>query len=208
MKTTMFNLHSITQKIRRYEFNWLMYLLIFLFFAGLILGSFSVKNTDNFLIEKIVDIYSEYLKQKHTFSPMLVFMNTFLFALSAVVICFFVGLCAVGIPFIAAVPSITGCFIGIISGYIYESHLLKGLGYCAIIIFPSAAIACVSMLFSCKESMLMSKNMLSLLANGRVQEQNRFKSYCIKYLIYAGICALAALLEAVLFYLFSDLFIF
>ena len=44
MQTKMLNLHSIRQKVKSVDFNWLMFLLIVLFFIGLILGSFSVKS--------------------------------------------------------------------------------------------------------------------------------------------------------------------
>ena len=208
MQTKMLNLHSLKQKVKGIEFNWLMFILILLFFIGLIFGSFSVKNNNSFLTTKITEIYSNYLLQKNTFSSLMIFMNTFLLSMSAVVVSFFTGLCALGVPFIVCVPFISGAVIGTISGFVYETYLLKGLGYCAIIIFPAAAITLVSLISSCKESLIMSKNMLSILATGRNQQQNVFRSYCIKLLIFTAVCAAAALIEAILFNMFSDLFIF
>lgn len=208
MQTKMLNLHSLKQKVKGVEFNWIMLILITLFFIGLIFGSFSVKNSNSFLTEKITELYSAYLSQKDTFSSVIIFMYTFLLSMTAVVISFFTGLCALGIPFIVLVPFVSGAVIGTISGFVYETYLLKGLGYCAIIIFPAAAISLVSLISSCKESLLMSGNMLSILATGRAKEQNCFKSYCIKYLVFTLVCAAAALIEAVLFNMFSDLFNF
>lgn len=208
MQTKMLNLHSFKQKLKGFEFNWLMFILITLFFIGLILGSFSVKSGDNFFTQKITQIYSSYLIQKNTFNSTLIFIVTFFMSMSAVVVSFFTGLCALGIPFIVAVPVVSGAVIGTISGYVYETYLLKGLGYCAIIIFPAASITLVSLISSCKESLIMSKNMLSILATGRNQQQDIFKGYCIKHLAFAAICATAALIEAVLFNMFSNLFIF
>ncbi len=208
MQTKMLNLHSLKQKVKGIELNWIMLILVTLFFVGLIYGSFSVKNSNNFLTTKITELYSAYLSQKNTFSTLLIFVNTFFLSMSAVVVSFFTGLCALGIPFIVFVPFISGTVIGTISGFTYETYLLKGLGYCAIIIFPAAAIALVSLISSCKESLIMSGNMLSVLATGRAKEQNCFKSYCIKYLVFTMVCAVAALVEAVLFNMFSDLFIF
>lgn len=208
MQTKMLNLHSLKQKVKGVEFNWIMLILITLFFIGLIFGSFSVKNSNSFLTAKITELYSAYLSQKDTFSSLIIFMYTFLLSMTAVVISFFTGLCALGIPFIVLVPFVSGTVIGTISGFVYETYLLKGLGYCAIIIFPAAAISLVSLISSCKESLLMSGNMLSILATGRTKEQNCFKSYCIKYLVFTLVCAAAALIEAVLFNMFSDLFNF
>lgn len=208
MKTKMFNLYSVRQKMKGYNFNWLMYLLVVLFFIGLVIGSFSVKNSENFFVAKLSDYYMNYLQEKSTYSFLSIFLNTFLLSLTAVTASFFVGLCAVGVPFVAAIPAISGVIIGVVSGYIYESFLLKGLGYCAIIIFPAAAIAVGAIIFSCKESMLMSKNMLALLGNGRISQQQSFKKYCLKFLIYVSVCAFGALIEAMLSNLFADLFIF
>ena len=208
MQTKMLNLHSLKQKVKGVEFNWIMLILVTLFFIGLIFGSFSVKNNNSFLTSIITELYSAYLSQKDTFSSVIIFMYTFLLSMTAVVISFFTGLCALGIPFIVLVPFVSGAVIGTISGFVYETYLLKGLGYCAIIIFPAAAISLVSLISSCKESLLMSGNMLSILATGRAKEQNCFKSYCIKYLVFTLVCAAAALIEAVLFNMFSDLFNF
>lgn len=208
MKTNTLDLHHLTNKIKRFEFNWLLYFLVLIFFSGLIFGSVSIKNPENIIDQRIIDFYSEYLHNKNGLSIVLIFLYTLLISFVPVMISFFVGLCAVGIPFISAVPFVVGIIIGIISGYLYESYLLKGLGYCATIVFPSATVACSGIIMSCKESILMSRNMLSLLAMGRGQHNRRFSDYCIRYLIYTALCMLSALIQAVMYNIFSGLFIF
>ncbi len=208
MTSTMFNLHSVKKKLHTYKFNWLLYLLVILFFVGLIFGSFTVKNSENFIIQKINDFYMNYLTSKYTLNSLSVFLNTLLLTSLAVIVTFFIGLCAVGIPFVALIPLVSGALIGIVSGNIYETYLLKGLGYCAIIIFPTAAISVGAILFACKESMLMSKSMLALLSGRRIQPEQSFKNYCIHFAVFIVITALAALLETILTNLFIHLFSF
>jgi cytochrome c oxidase subunit IV len=208
MQTKTLNFHLINQKIKGIEFNWLMFIFVSLFFGGLILGCLTVKNRDVFILNKMSEIYSTYLLNKNTYTPLQIFINTFLLSTSSVVVSFFIGLCALGVPFIMCLPFVSGGIIGAVSGYMYETYLLKGLGYCAIIIFPAATIILVAQISSCKESMMMSKDMLSILATGRNKQANRFKDYCIKHIVFTGVCASAALIEAVLFKLFSGLFIF
>ncbi len=208
MQTKMLNLHLLRKKIKNIEFNWLLFLLIGLFFVGLLLGSLSVKKGDNLISDYVIKFYTSYLTDKSSFSLPMIFISSFFLSATSVIVSFFTGLCALGVPFVICVPFISGNIIGIISGYLYETYLLKGLGYCAIIIFPAAAITLVALILSCKESLIMSGNMLSVLATGRIQQQNRFRSYCIKHLLYGAMCAFAALIEAVLFNMFSNLFIF
>ena len=208
MQTKMLNLHLLRKKIKNIKFNWLLFLLIGLFFIGLLLGSLSVKNGANLISDYVIKFYTSYLTDKSSFSLPMIFISSFFLSSTSVIISFFTGLCALGVPFIICVPFASGSIIGIISGFLYETYLLKGLGYCAIIIFPAAAITLVALILSCKESLLMSKNRVSVLATGRNQQQNRFRSYCIKHLIYGAVCAFAALIEAVLFNMFSNLFVF
>ncbi len=208
MTMAMFNFHSVTQKFKLNNINWLQYLLVGLFLIGLVFGSITVKNSDNFIIAKINEFYINYLNSKNNLDWFSLFLNTLLLTSTAIIISFFTGLCAIGIPIIAVLPFLSGSLIGVVSGYIYETYLLKGLGYCGIIIFPTAAIAVGAIIMSCKESIDMSKNMLTLLVRGRGQGNQSFKNYCIKFLVFVIIVIIAALVQTVLTKLFIGLFDF
>lgn len=205
--TTTFNLHSLNQKIKSYKFNWLIYIFLIIFLSGLIFGAISIKY-NNAICENIGQVYLSYISKKETRSDFSLFINSFLIWSAGIIFTFFAGLSAVGIPVVGIIPGLFGYLIGTISGYLYETYLLKGLGYCGIIIFPSAAIALSAITFACKESLKMSKMMLSLLNNGRDRHHLSFKDYCLKYLIYILLCAAAALSETITFNLFSGLFVF
>lgn len=208
MTSTMFNFHSIRKKVNFKNLNWLMYLLIFIFLSGLAAGAFCVKKTDNYIIKAVCESYMDYLFKKFTLNSVSVFLNTLLLTSTAIIFSYFIGLCAIGIPFVMLIPAVSGALIGIISGFIYENYLLKGLGYCAILIFPAAAISVSAIIFSCKESLQMSKNMLMLLSRGRVKHEQSFKKYNINFLVYTAIITFASAIESILTKLFIGLFDF
>ncbi len=208
MKVSMLNLNKLNKKIKATQKDWLLFFLVAVFFIGLVFGATGVRYRDNFFVSEIIELVNSFLHQKENVSLLLIFLYTLTITSAAVVAAFFIGLCAIGIPFVAIIPGIAGVIIGIISGYIYETYLLKGLGYCSTLIFPSAVITCVSILLSCKESIIMSKDMMFLLIDKRIKKENIFRNYCLKYLIYMCISCVSALTEIVLFNLFSKLFIF
>ncbi len=208
MKASTFNLHSIHQKTQYFSQNSGMIVLVSLFFAGLIFGSFSVKSDASFLSERLIPYYMNYVKVNATASELTVFFSSFLIYSAVIVFAYFIGLCAVGIPFVAAIPLFSGVFVGAVSGYIYGEYMLRGLGYCGIIIFPAAVIAVAAIIFASRESMLMSRNMLNLLSQRHNQQYEDFKSYSTRFLIYIAISAGAAAVETVMTHLFIGLFSF
>ncbi len=207
MTSTMFNLHFINQRIKKVNFNKTGFILSLLFIIGLILGALSIK-TENLFAQSVSKKFFEYVLNKENHSYISMFLNSLLLWSSGVVFSFFAGLSAVGIPVVAAVPGIFGALTGMCCGYMYDTYLLKGLGYCAIIIFPAAALGISALISASEESLLMSKKMLSLLNIGRDRHYSGFKNYCLKYLIYLLICIASALAETVMYYLFSGLFVF
>ena len=208
MTTTMFNIHSFRKKIHIDSYVLQMYALCILFFIGLIIGSFTVKNGDYYLTDKITEYYMQYLKSKSSLGGAAVFFNTFLVSSLLLLLNYFIGLCAIGIPFAALIPFGVGCVIGTVSGYIYETYMLKGLGYCAIIIFPAAVIITASIILSCRESISMSTTMMSLLSQHPRGRQKTFKEYTVKFLFYLAALAGGSIIEATMTKLFISLFSF
>lgn len=208
MKTSTVNLHSVSKKLKVIKFNWLLILLIILFITGLIIGSFEIKSSTNIIIKKIIESFETYLKNINQFAYISVFFNTFLISTIPLILAFFIGLSATGVPFVLSLPFLSGLFLGVISGYTYETYLLKGLGFCATNIFPSALITVAALILACEESMKMSKQMLMMCVELRIKKQIEVKKYCIKTIIFISICALGSMVEVVTWHLFSGLFIF
>lgn len=208
VKASTLNIHSIKQKAKSLSSNSNIILLLILFMVGLIFGTFAVKSNNSIICKTLIPVYMNYVKSKSTTTVINTFFTTLLINSSAIVIAYFIGLCAIGVPFVASLPAISGVFIGSISSYIYQTYMLKGLGYCGIIIFPSAAITSAAIIFASRESMLMSINMLSLLSQRHNKHYEDFKSYTLKFVIYFSLASAGALVEAILTHLFIGLFSF
>lgn len=206
MKTKTFNLHHLNKKIRPVASNWLIFVLIFMLFFGVILGSFIVKSENNVLSMNLVKAYSLYSDINNCSGAGALFFRIFLFTSCVITLIYFTGLCAVGIPFVSIIPFAAGAFAGIVAGYYYKSLLLKGLGYCMIIFFPAMTVFAVSVLLACKESIIMSHNMLCLLSMRHTQPNVTFKSYSLKYMIYIALGGLSSVIFAVLSRFFIRLF--
>lgn len=208
MKASTFNLHSLSKKAKSISSNRQIIVLVILLAAGLLFGAFSVKSDNSILLKKFIPMYMNYASSKAVMTDITLFFSSMLLYSTVIVISYFIGLCAVGIPFVAFIPFICGTFIGSVSGYIYGTYMLKGLGYCGIIIFPAAVIAISSIIFASRESMLMSRNMLNLLAQRHNQKYEDFRSYSMRFLIYLAVSAAGALVETMMCHLFIRLFSF
>lgn len=208
MKASTFNLHSIHLKAKTISSNRQIIILVILFFAGLISGSFAIKADNKFFIERIIPLYMSYVKSKATSGDITVFFTALLMYSSVIIFVYFSGLCAVGVPFAAFIPFISGLFIGSASGYIYQTYMLKGLGYCGIIIFPSAVIATAAIIFASRESLIMSRNMLNLLSQRHNDKYEDFRSYSIRFIIYIAVAGAGAMIQTILSHLFIRLFDF
>ena len=209
MKTKTLNFHQLNKRIRPIKpikSDWIIIMLIIIFFTGLLIGAYMIKNGENTFTSKIVESYTSFTEVSQSKSFTILFFKLFSIGSGVILLMYFTGLCALGIPFVTIIPFIAGLFIGIISGFYYKHYMLKGLGYCMIIIFPSMILFCASMLIACKGSIKMSRNMLNLLSMRRSQPQESFKSYTVNYLILILITALSCLVYTILTKLFSGIF--
>ena len=110
----------------------------------------------------------------------------------------FMGLCAVGFPFLYTVPFVKGLGIGAMLGYIYSFHGIKGVLYSALTVFPAAAIEFFAINLACNESYQMSLDILSLIKNKkRDNAEPDMKLYIIRYLIIFAVLIISSIVYSV-----------
>lgn len=110
----------------------------------------------------------------------------------------FLGFCAVGFAFVYAVPFFSGLGIGAVCGYIYSSYLLKGVMYCAVLIFPTYLIEAFALILACNESVQMSLDILRLIRkNGDSEERIRTDLFLLRYAVIMLISAISSLLYSI-----------
>lgn len=110
----------------------------------------------------------------------------------------FLGFCAIGFAFVYIVPFFSGLGIGAVCGYIYSSYLLKGVLYCALLVFPTALIGLFALILACNESAQMSLDILRLIRkNGDTDERIRADLFLLRYAVIVIILAFASLVYSV-----------
>ena len=114
MKTKTLNFHNFNKKIKPVTSNIIIYLLILIFFSGLIFGAHIIKSNENIIAVKIINEVLSFNQAEQSMAFSLIFLKLFTASALILMIIYFTGLCAVGIPFVLITPVLFGFFIGII----------------------------------------------------------------------------------------------
>ncbi len=177
-----------------------------LFAAGLTAGSLIIRKEYGNLLSELLSLYENYVGIKAGERPLINFSNSLLKSIFTLMIAYSAGLCAVGTPIIYSLPLISGIGIGTISAHMYRTFSLKGIGYCALTLFPGKIINTVVMITACTFSTVMSTKMLKNLTIG--EESMNFKQYNLRYLILLVFSVTASLADTLLNSLFAGYFNF
>lgn len=185
-------------------------ILFALFLCGVIIGITAIKTGGDSYLKGLETFIDSYCASRSKATLFKCFCGSLMICLAAPLTSFLLGLCAVGGPFIFAVPAVTGTVLGTVIGYFYQINSLQGLFYSALVIVPAAAVITGTLVRCCGESAAMSVDILSSVMgnNKENRDNNKLKDYCIKYLIYIIPIIIAAALNAGGFKLFSGLFSF
>jgi len=137
------------------------------------------------------------------FGSALGYFNTdFLFMLAA----FLLGLCAAGLPLLLLLPVLRGMGTGVVSGWLYMTYGLPGVGYSVLVLCPAVVVSVLIMLAYCKESMLMSGDMALVITGKQDKMESSLRLYVTRYLVLLLVGVLAAALDALCFSAFSGIF--
>lgn len=190
-------------KENKFSFNFTenksyIYTAVF-YLCGLIIGSVLYKNSSSETLNSLITSKNgEFLQ---------LFINNFCLYFSIFLVTVFLGFCLIGFPIINTVPIICGLVIGMKISYYYINHSAKGIGYCLIMIIPTAAILLSVVAFTIKTSSDMSKSLfnLSVKKNDEIESENGFdyRSNIKKYLIFGVVIVLTALFDAGMTCIFS-----
>lgn len=191
------------------RFNYKNLVFLVLFFCGFIIGVLTMKNETSTIKSVFSDFFIEYITNKSNEN----FLNSFLDSIFIIAlpsaITFVFGLCAVGIPIVIAIPTLTGIVVGMAIGFLYSSYALQGLGYAALIIIPSLAVVIATLIKCCSEAINMSIEIIVGISGYQSQSRkNELKDYCLRFLIFFLPLILSAMLNVGCFKLFNGLFSF
>lgn len=182
---------------------------LFLFFlAGLLLGAFAVRKNSSQLSERLLSLFQNYAAVKAEQSAAANFCNALFRQLILLLVTFCIGLCAVGMPFLFLVLFGCGTGIGLVSAFLYKTYMLKGIGYCALILYPGTIMTMLALIFAASVGADMSRSLMNGLLAKESDQTGKFRNYCLRFLTAAAVCGFAALTESVLYAIFSGYFQF
>ena len=186
--------------------NWQKLALVGLFGLGLFLGARSVAGASAGWQLRLMELLrTQRLSraQNSLLSNAIGYFGGDLLFLAA---SYLLGLCAGGLPFLLLLPVLRGLGIGVTSGWLYMTYGPTGVGYSLLVLYPATVISVLIMLAGCKESMLMSSDML-LMLNGKLERaESSLRLYTTRYFVLVLTSVLAAALDAACFSVFSGVF--
>lgn len=161
---------------------------ILFYIAGLLAGSFIYKNCKNEVLDKILNSPNEEFIQL-LFNNLSIYM--LIFAVSVLL-----GVCLVGFPVINIIPFIIGFEAGMKIAYFYISYGVKGIGYSLLMVAPYVCLFLTVIVYSVSMSYDLSKKIYNMtVKKSDMSEEFSYKTYLKKYLAYAGLIALVAVIN-------------
>lgn len=186
--------------------NSRIYLLTVFFALGIIIGAVSI-NSESILIEKLSSLIDSYTLLKAGQGMVENFCNSLSVNSVFLALNLFLGFSLIGYPFIIWLPLLRGMGIGTVCGYLYSVYRFSGLGYSLLIIYPGAIASTFAFILACNDSCEYSKNAYSKSIQGRGQfEKDETKIYIFRQMIFLGITAVSALIDALFSTGFSRFF--
>ncbi|MDR1928147.1 MAG: stage II sporulation protein M [Oscillospiraceae bacterium] len=180
--------------------------LLGLFALGLFLGARTAGGADHAWQTQLVTLLrqqSQLRDGRSLLGNVAAYLNhDILFLLAA----YLLGLCAAGLPLLLLLPLLRGLGLGVVSGWLYFSEGLRGLGYSILVQYPAAVISMLILLAAAKEGMLMAGDMLLTVTGKQERVESGIRMYSLRFLVLAVLCVPAALLDALCFSAFSGLF--
>ncbi len=184
-------------------------LLLFLFFfAGLILGAFAVRKNNSQILDRLLSLFQNYSIVKAEQSAAANFCVALFRQIILLLVTFCIGLSAVGMPFLCFVLLAYGTGTGLVSAFLYKTYMLKGIGYCTLILYPGVVLTAAALIFACSVGIRMSRFIMDGLLYKETAESESFHQYCLRFLLAAAVASCAALAETALYALFSNYFQF
>ena len=151
-------------------------------------------------------VFTAYSSNLPSIGFMQIFLGYLLYNCLFIIAALFMGLCAIGFPFLYAVPFVKGLGIGSVLGYIYAFHGIKGVLYSALTVFPAAAIEFFAINLACNESYQMSLDILNVIKNRkRDNAEPDMKLYIIRYLIIFAVLTISSVVYSICSKLFFNI---
>lgn len=181
-----------------------------LLLSGLLIGVLVAKNGNESILAQVSRMFDSFYSVRENQSIGASVINSLKVSCAFWLINVLFGLCIIGIPFVTAIPVIRGLGIGLVTGYIYSIHGIKGIGYCFLIIFPGALISFIALIYAVSDSFKMSLYTLSSCVNSGAPKggAEKIKIFAVRQIFYLMLFAVSAFIDGIVNKLFAGVFNF
>lgn len=171
------------------EYKTVIYSSVF-FAAGLLCGALLYKNCRT-------DALDEIIKTAAGNDFLNLFINNLGFYFLVFALTVLLGICLVGFPIVNAVPLIIGVQAGLEIAYYYLNFGFKGFGYCILMIAPFVSSFLTVIVYTVSLSSELSRKIYDLTIGKKdTAEKIEYKKYMKKYLLYALMIVIVALVNS------------
>ena len=171
------------------EYKTVIYSSVF-FAAGLLCGALLYKNCRT-------DALDEIIKTAAGNDFLNLFINNLGFYFLVFALTVLLGICLVGFPIVNAVPLIIGVQAGLEIAYYYLNFGFKGFGYCILMIAPFVSSFLTVIVYTVSLSSELSRKIYDLTIGKKdTAEKIEYKKYMKKYLLYAIMIVIVALVNS------------
>ena len=185
------------------------YLLEGMFLAGVFVGTMLISHAEEETLQMLQTVLGGYVGQRQIQSFSSIALSTFVSLFSSLLVLFFCGLCTIAQPIVFLALLFKGLGYGFSLGMLYAQYGNAAVPYAFILLKPTIYFGALLLIAAGKVSVRMSIHLFrSTLPNGEKTELNRMKRYCIKFILFAAICGMIALVDALLCYKLGGLFLF
>lgn len=204
------NTALIKNKIRKANapVNYTILAFFVIFTVGVIIGCATVKKGDSPLLHTLSVYLNDTLAYASNGGFWVCLKNSVCASVMLPLLAFFCGLCAFGAPLCVILPLFSGAVCGLTAATYYALYSSRGLGFCALAVFPYFAIIIATLFLCCCESLGLSSDIFTFVTGNDRTKKNKpdLKNFCLRYLILCIPLLVASLIRAVGFELFSGLF--
>lgn len=183
-----------------------LFILTVIFIIGLVLGSITVKSLNDMMSNQIQALIENYFFIQSGQTILQNFLYSFGSEFLILLIPFVFGMCIIGEPVMWLEPAVRGLGLGLISGYLYKTYSLQGMEFFAAIILIPATLSSAITMFSCQESILMSRDLIYVIKEGKKPKENFLTLYLIRYAVLLIAVLIVSFLSSLCIYLFASKF--
>jgi hypothetical protein len=182
--------------------NTILLILAGIFLLGVALGALAFRAAGAETagaIARLLEIFKENRAEQGVLANAAAMLSASAAFLAFLLVC---GFCAVSQPAILAVPAFRGLGFGFSAASLYAAHGISAMGYVALMILPDMLLSSLAILLCSREALRLSGSFWHMMLGEK--STYPLKIYLGRFAACAVLCAISAVLAAVLNFAFAN----